>query len=122
MTAPTAPRPFAGFEWMLAGRYLRTRRREGLVSVIVGINGHIFIAALDKPLTDYAEVAERVGKVAGIRRAIPLVEGQAFASSPYNGSGVLVRGVRPEDIQKIEAVSGNVQQGSLKDFGQGAGN
>ena len=84
---------------MLAGRYLRTRRREGFVSVIagfsflgimlgvatlivvlsvmngfrkelldkiVGINGHIFIAPIDRPLTDYAEVAARV---AGCRRA-----------------------------------------------------
>jgi lipoprotein-releasing system permease protein len=137
---------------MLAGRYLRTRRREGFVSVIagfsflgimlgvatliivlsvmngfrkellnkiVGINGHIFIAALDKPLTDYAEVAERVSKIIGVRRAVPLVEGQAFASSPYNGSGVLVRGVRSEDIRKIESISGNLRQGSLQDFGEG---
>src|SRR3954451_12832113 len=107
-----ATKPFAPFEWMLAGRYLRTRRREGFVSVIagfsflgimlgvatliivlsvindfrkellgkiVGINGHFFVSATDKPLTDYAEVAERISKVAGIRRAIPLVEGQAFA-------------------------------------------
>jgi lipoprotein-releasing system permease protein len=153
MTPRSTP-PFARFEWMLAGRYLRTRRREGFVSVIagfsflgimlgvatliivlsvmngfrkellnkiVGINGHIFLAALDKPLTDYAEVAERVSKIIGIRRAVPLVEGQAFASSAYNGSGVLVRGVRPEDLGKIEAVSGNLRQGSLKDFGQGSG-
>ena len=27
-------RPFAAFEWMLAGRYLRARRREGFISVI----------------------------------------------------------------------------------------
>jgi lipoprotein-releasing system permease protein len=146
--------PFARFEWMLAGRYLRTRRREGFVSVIagfsflgimlgvatliivlsvmngfrkellnkiVGINGHIFVAALDKPLTDYAEVSDRLSKIVGIRRAVPLVEGQAFASSPYNGSGVLVRGVRPEDLARIEAVSGNIRQGSLKDFGEGGG-
>src|SRR5918993_464971 len=135
---PAGTKPFSLFDWMLAGRYLRTRRREGFVSVIagfsflgimlgvatliivlsvmngfrkellnkiVGINGHIFIAPLDRPLTDYAEVAERASKVPGVRRAIPLVEGQAFASSPYNGSGVLVRGVRPEDIAKIEAVA-----------------
>ena len=68
--------------------------RKELLDKIVGINGHIFVAALDAPLTDYAQVAERVTKVAGVRRAVPLVEGQAFASSPYNGSGVLVRGVR----------------------------
>jgi lipoprotein-releasing system permease protein len=151
-TRPT--RPFAGFEWMLAGRYLRTRRREGFVSVIagfsflgimlgvatliivlsvmngfrkellgkiVGINGHIFVSATDKPLTDYAEVAERISKVAGIRRAIPLVEGQAFASSPYNGSGVLVRGLRAADIGKIEAISSNIRQGSLNGFEDGRG-
>ncbi|HEX8166913.1 MAG TPA: lipoprotein-releasing ABC transporter permease subunit [Beijerinckiaceae bacterium] len=150
--APRAPGAFAGFEWMLAGRYLRTRRREGFVSVIagfsflgimlgvatliivlsvmngfrkellgkiVGINGHIFVAPLDRPLTDYAEVAERIGKLAGIRRAVPLVEGQAFASSPYNGSGVLVRGVRMEDIGRIEAVAGNIRQGGLAGFDGG---
>ena len=27
-------RPFAAFEWILAGRYLRARRREGFISVI----------------------------------------------------------------------------------------
>ncbi|CAH1674203.1 lipoprotein-releasing ABC transporter permease subunit [Chelatococcus asaccharovorans] len=31
-------RPFAGFEWMLASRYLRARRREGFISVIAGFS------------------------------------------------------------------------------------
>ena len=150
----TGTRPFAAFEWMLAGRYLRTRRREGFVSVIagfsflgimlgvatlivvlsvmngfrkelldkiVGINGHMFVAPIDRPLTDYAEVADRIAKLPGVRRAIPLVEGQAFASSQYNGSGVLVRGVRGSDMQRIEAVSGNLRQGTLKDFDTAGG-
>jgi len=30
--------PFAPFEWMLAGRYLRARRKEGFISVIAGIS------------------------------------------------------------------------------------
>jgi lipoprotein-releasing system permease protein len=147
-------RPFAPFEWLLAGRYLRTRRREGFVSVIalfsflgimlgvatliivlsvmngfrhelldkiVGINGHIFVAAIDRPLTDYGEVSERLSKVYGIRRAIPMVEGQAFASSPYNGSGVLVRGVRGEDIGKIPAIANNLRQGSVENFEAASG-
>ena len=146
--------PFAAFEWMLAGRYLRTRRREGFVSVIalfsflgimlgvatliivlsvmngfrrelldkiVGINGHIFVAATDRPLTDYGDVADRLSKVYGIRVAIPLVEGQAFASSPTNGSGVLVRGVRSEDIARIPSIAGNVKSGTLDEFGSEAG-
>jgi lipoprotein-releasing system permease protein len=154
MSESRQTRPFAQFEWMLAGRYLRTRRREGFVSVIagfsflgimlgvatlivvlsvmngfrkelldkiVGINGHIFIAPIDRPLTDYAEVADRVSRVAGIRRAIPMVEGQAFASSPYQGSGVLVRGVRGGDMPKITAIAGNLRQGTLDNFEDGGG-
>src|SRR3712207_5563209 len=151
-TAPTGTRPFSLFEWMLAGRYLRTRRREGFVSVIagfsflgimlgvatliivlsvmngfrremldkiVGINGHIFVAPMDKPLTDYADLSERLSKVVGIRRAVPMVEGQAFASSPYNGSGVLARGVRESDLRGIEAISGNIRGGSIDNFDGG---
>ncbi|MFL5226466.1 MAG: lipoprotein-releasing system transmembrane subunit LolC, partial [Microvirga sp.] len=39
MTASrSATRAFAGYEWMLAGRYLRTRRREGFVSVIAAFS------------------------------------------------------------------------------------
>ena len=35
MTAPAVDtRPFAPFEWLLALRYLRARRREGFISVI----------------------------------------------------------------------------------------
>jgi lipoprotein-releasing system permease protein len=95
--------------------------RKELLDKIVGINGHIFIAPIDRPLTDYAEVAERVSRVAGIRRAIPMVEGQAFASSPYQGSGVLVRGVRGSDMPKIQAIAGNLRQGSLDNFEEGGG-
>jgi len=33
-----ATRPFAAFEWMLAGRYLRARRKEAFISVIAGFS------------------------------------------------------------------------------------
>ncbi|MEZ5839627.1 MAG: lipoprotein-releasing ABC transporter permease subunit [Hyphomicrobiales bacterium] len=38
MSEPTATRPFARFEWMLAGRYLRARRRETFISIIAGFS------------------------------------------------------------------------------------
>src|SRR3984893_11316747 len=31
-------RPFSRFEWMIAGRYLRSRRREAFISVIAGFS------------------------------------------------------------------------------------
>jgi lipoprotein-releasing system permease protein len=139
--------PFAPFEWLLAGRYLQTRLiallsflgimlgvatliivlsvmngfRKELLEKLVGINGHIFVAAIDSPLTDYQDVAERLSKVYGVRRAVPFVEGQVFASSPYNGSGALVRGVRGEDMPKITAVAENLRQGTIENFDTAGG-
>lgn len=38
MAQPTGTGVFARFEWMLAGRYLRSRRRETFVSIIAGFS------------------------------------------------------------------------------------
>jgi lipoprotein-releasing system permease protein len=38
MPEATRTRPFAPFEWMLSLRYLRSRRREGFISVIAGFS------------------------------------------------------------------------------------
>src|SRR5436189_6079954 len=38
MENPPRPLPFSAFEWLLSGRYLRARRREGFISVIAGFS------------------------------------------------------------------------------------
>lgn len=38
MIEPIRTAPFAPFEWMLSGRYLRARRKEGFISVIAGFS------------------------------------------------------------------------------------
>jgi lipoprotein-releasing system permease protein len=37
-TAVRDTKPFSAFEWMIAGRYLRARRKEGFISVIAGFS------------------------------------------------------------------------------------
>ena len=32
------PLPFSAFEWLVSGRYLRARRKEGFISVIAGFS------------------------------------------------------------------------------------
>ena len=68
--------------------------RQELLTKILGLNGHLLIQPLESPLTDWEAVADRVSKIDGIKLAAPIVEGQALASSPFNASGVLVRGIR----------------------------
>ena len=95
--------------------------RKELLDKILGLNGHLLIQPLDSPLTDYAAVAERISKVGGIKLAAPIVEGQALASSPFNATGVLVRGMRGEDVGKLGSIAGNIKQGTLEGFDQGQG-
>jgi lipoprotein-releasing system permease protein len=96
--------------------------RQELLTKILGLNGHLLIQPLESPLTDWEAVADRVSKIDGIKFAAPIVEGQALASSPFNASGVLVRGFRASDLMKLSSVANNIEPGGTLDgFDQGQG-
>src|SRR5947208_7662908 len=95
--------------------------RKELLDKILGLNGHLLIQPLESPLTDWKDVADRVGKVDGIMLAAPVVDGQALASSAFNASGVLVRGMRADDLNNLTSIAKNIKQGSLEGFDEGQG-
>ena len=95
--------------------------RKELLDKILGLNGHLLIQPLEKPLTDWEEVAARINGVKGIKLAAPIVEGQALASSPFNAGGVLVRGIRLKDLEGLPSIVNNIKQGSLGGFDDGQG-
>jgi lipoprotein-releasing system permease protein len=95
--------------------------RHELLDKILGLNGHLLIQPLEKPLTDWADVSARLDKAPGIKLAAPIVEGQALASSPFNAGGVLVRGIRLQDLEKLPSIANNIKQGSLQGFDSGQG-
>ncbi len=147
--------PFSRYERMVAWRYLRSRRKETVISVIAGIsflgimlgvatlivvmavmngfraelltrilgvNGHLIIQPVDQPLDDYAEVSQRIAGVPGVRYAIPLIEGQVLAQGNIgSGAGSLVRGIRGEDLAKLDIVAKNIKEGTLDGFDQSGG-
>jgi lipoprotein-releasing system permease protein len=148
MSEPTGTPPVAPSAWMQSLHYLRARRMEGFISVIagfsfvgvatliivmgvmngfrqelldkiLGLNGRLLIEPLDSPLTDWEGVADRLSKVPGVRLAAPVVEGQALASSPFNASGVSVRGIRSGDLARLGSIARNIKQGTLDGFDRG---
>jgi len=158
--APPAPPdrgagPFSRFERMVAWRYLRSKRKETVISVIasisfigvmlgvatlivvmavmngfraellnriLGLNGHIVVQAMDRPFDDYDAVAARIDGLDGVRYAIPLIEGQVLGSGRVGaGTGVLVRGIREQDLKKIDLVARDLRQGSLDGFDDSGG-
>ena len=154
MNEPVRTPPFAPFEWLISGRYLRARRREGFISVIagfsflgimlgvatliivmavmngfrkelldkiLGLNGHLLVQPLESPLTDWKDVADRLSGVQGIKLAAPVVDGQALASSPFNASGVFVRGIRADDLNHLSSIANHLKQGTLEGFDDSQG-
>ena len=92
-----------------------------LLDKIVGINGHLFVQAADPPFSDYRDVVKRVSAVSGVTLAIPMLEGAAGVSSPYNQAGALLRGIREADLKRLPGIAGNVRAGSLDAFDSGTG-
>ncbi|MCP3466183.1 MULTISPECIES: lipoprotein-releasing ABC transporter permease subunit [unclassified Bradyrhizobium] len=89
--------------------------RKELLDKILGLNGHVLVQPLESPLTDWKDVTERINQLKGVRLAAPVVDGTALASSA-NASGVLVRGIRGVDLNKLASVAGNIKQGSIEHF------
>lgn len=154
MSDSTQTRPFAPYEWMLAARYLRARRKEGFISVIagfsflgimlgvatliivlsvmngfrselfdkiLGLNGHVVIHSMTGRFTDYDEVAQRLRKVEGIKRVLPLIEGQAMVSTTSLANGALIRGMSEESLKSLKAISDNIRSGTLDGFDKSKG-
>lgn len=150
MSTATGTAPFAPFEWMLATRYLRARRKEGFISVIagfsfvgimlgvatliivmavmngfrnqlfqkiLGLNGHAVVQKIGpEPFTEYANVTAKLKAVPGVRKAIPLIEGQVLLSSPRQALGGFVRGMTETGIRGLPLVAENIILGDIKGF------
>ncbi|WP_407976309.1 lipoprotein-releasing ABC transporter permease subunit [Brucella pseudogrignonensis] len=96
--------------------------RAELLNRILGINGHLIMQPIDRPLDDYASLITRIDGISGVKFAIPVVEGQALVQGNIGaGTGALVRGLREEDLAKLKLVSDNIKQGTLQGFDQGGG-
>lgn len=96
--------------------------REELLTRILGINGHLIMQPIDRPLDDYDAVAKRIDAVPGVKMAIPLVEGQVLASGKVGaGTGALVRGIREADLKKINLVARQLKGGTLDGFDESGG-
>src|SRR6201985_308635 len=95
--------------------------RKELLDKILGLNGHLLVQPLESPLTDWKDVSDRINQVPGIRLAAPVVDGQGLGSSPFNATGVFVRGIRADDLNRLTSIAKNIKQGTLEGFDDGQG-
>ena len=95
--------------------------RAELFDKIVGLNGHAVIQGYDGRLGDWQSVAEAARKTPGVTSALPLIEQPLMASANGRVEGVLVRGVRLQDIRSNRVMNENVKSGDMRSITPGSG-
>jgi lipoprotein-releasing system permease protein len=88
--------------------------RAELFDKITGLNGHAIVQGYEGRLEGWQDIADKARKLPGVVSSTPLIEQPLMASANGRVEGVLVRGMRLEDIQNNPVISSNVKSGSLK--------
>ena len=71
-----------------------------LIKKILGINGHITISNHEYKLDHYDRLIQKVENISGVKYVAPLITGQALAEKNGNSTGVLVRGMSLDSLNK----------------------
>ena len=87
--------------------------RAELFDKIVGLNGHAIVQGYEGRLSDWKNIADAARKLPGVTSATPMIEQPLMASSNGRVEGVLIRGMRIEDIRKNSVIAQHVMSGNL---------
>jgi lipoprotein-releasing system permease protein len=91
--------------------------REQLLGRIIGMNGHVVIAARDGMLQATPDLLARLQAVPGVTAVRLTLERQALVSAHGQTRGAQLRGVRKEDLLSRDIVAKNLVFGRLDEFG-----
>ncbi len=95
--------------------------RGELFDKIVGLNGHAVVQGYDGRLAGWQQIADQARKTPGVTSALPLIEQPLMASANGRVEGVLVRGMRIEDLRANQTINANIKGGNLAAIQPGSG-
>ncbi|WP_157219126.1 lipoprotein-releasing ABC transporter permease subunit [Flavisphingomonas formosensis] len=96
--------------------------RAELFDKIIGLNGHAVIQGYGGRLPDWRQILAEAKATPGVTSATPLIEQPLMASFNGRVEGVLVRGMRVEDIRGNATLHTKILSGSLADVSPGSSN
>ena len=95
--------------------------RAELFDKIVGLNGHAVVEGYEGRLSGWQQITDEARNTPGVVSAIPLIETPLMATANSRFAGVLVRGMRVEDIRANNTITGNVLAGDIRSITPGSG-
>jgi lipoprotein-releasing system permease protein len=95
--------------------------RGELFDKIVGLNGHAIIQGYEGRLSNWQQIVDAARKTPGVTSALPLIEQPLMASANGRVEGVLVRGMRIQDLRSNRTINDNVKSGDMRLIAPGSG-
>ena len=91
--------------------------RQELLSRILGLNGHISVySAYSGKLNDFDTIKEISLKADGVTNIFPVIDGQALITQENTAKGVMIRGMRKEDVIAKATLGNNITAGDINNF------
>lgn len=90
--------------------------RAELFDRILGLNGHAVVQGYGGRLPDWEPLLAKAKSIPGVVNAEPIVEQPLIGSYRNRAEGVLLRGMRMSDIDKLTLVRDNIKVGRLADI------
>lgn len=110
----------AGVAALIIGLAVTAGFRDDLRNKLLGAQAHINIMPKGRStgIHDYLKVASEIEKVPGVLFAAPAVYQYVGISSEAQATGATLKGIVPEMESRLSALSENMVEGSLADFGE----
>ena len=114
---------------LIATLAVRSGFRAEFVDTILGANAHVTVyqfgevsenGRMDRTISDYEAMADRLAAVPGVTRVAPLVRGQVMSTSQGRNAGVEVFGIEPKNLVTLPRIADpETSQGDIGNFGAG---
>ncbi len=95
--------------------------RAELLTKILGLNGHFTAFPIESKFTDYKDAVATLEEVQGVKFAVYYAEGQVLASGRGGSTGVSVRGMDAENLEKLDLLFNSAEQGGFDSWDENDG-
>ena len=86
---------------------------------ILGVASHVQISSIDNRLPDWRSIAALAAQHPRVRATAPFVQAQAMLAAGQAVRGAVVRGILPEEEEKVADIGQHMRSGSLADLRPG---
>ena len=95
--------------------------RAELFDKIVGLNGHAVVQGYDGRLSDWQKIATVARQTPGVTSAVPLIEQPLMGTANGRFEGVIVRGMRVDDLRSNQTLNQHIVAGDIRSVTAGSG-